>query len=218
MRPRNRALDVIAMLLGIALPFPLAAETFIQSDDYGEDDEIVGKHLADDDYRIMIDEIERNGAELDWGWALTPDWEEQHRTDRTPKQLAFSFSSFKTVHVPEPRDLMSLSDDEVGAVHEALMGAMEAVGLEVVEDPAAADLVLSAAVVDMDREGGGYSWVQIEPFVEVEMRLTERAAKRDLVLLRHQSHAYDTIDAARQLGTDLARFLRQGRRASGADR
>src|SRR5262249_50847402 len=151
--------------------------------------EIVGKLLHDPDYKLMAEDVSRNGVELDWAWALTPGWEPGKKTEAKPKKLGFSFSSYHTVAVPSPADYLALSKREEEAVQEAMMAAMESVGLEVVSDAEQADLVLTVAIVDMDRDYEGFGWIQIPPFVELEMRLTDRAAHRDLLLVRHQVHA-----------------------------
>ena len=44
--------------------------------------------------------------------------------------------------------------------------------------------------------------------MELEVRLTDTAADRDLVLLRSQEHSGSAVGAALEFGDDLARFLR----------
>lgn len=208
MHTKLTSLRLLTFLALASFPFPGRSENFLESDDYREDDEIVGKLLADADYRIMVDEVTRNGAELDWAWALTPGWEKSHKAEAKPKSLGFSFSSYHTVYVAAPTDLVGLTRSEAEAIHESLSSALQTVGLELVDEPDDADLELTSGVVDVERVGGGFGWIQIDPFVEVEMRLTERAGHRDLLLARHQIHGYNTTVAALNLGSELARFLR----------
>lgn len=207
MNRSTRRNSLLSLLLLATLCTPGRAETFLDSDEYGEDDEMVGKFLGDKDYRLLVDDVTRNGAELDWCWALTPDTDAKRRSSTRLKKLGFSFSSYRTVAVIKPANLVGLSRMEIDAVHDSLQGAMESVGLELVDDPGAADLVLEAAVVDMNRDYAGYGWIYIEPFVEVELRLHESSGK-DLLIARHQIHGGNTIVASMNLGSELARFLR----------
>ena len=64
-----RAMGVCVFLLicGLAVPAH-AADTFVESDDYKDGEEIVNVFLKADDYRSMVEDIERNGEAFDWGW------------------------------------------------------------------------------------------------------------------------------------------------------
>ena len=74
--PRFLVLCLIVLTVPFALaPAVHADDTFIESDEYTEDEEITNVFLQDDDYRIMIENLERNGQDFDWGWALTPGWQ-----------------------------------------------------------------------------------------------------------------------------------------------
>jgi hypothetical protein len=206
MNSRTRRSSFLALLLLAGICTPGRTETFLESDEYDEDDEIVGKFLGDKDYRLLVDDVSRNGAELDWCWALAPDADGKRRSTRL-KKLGFSFSSYHTVAVTKPANLAGLTRGELDAIHDSLQGAMESLGLELVDDPGSADLVLEAAAVDMNRDYAGYGWIYIEPFVEVELRLHESSGK-DLLLARHQIHGGNTFIASMNLGSELARFLR----------
>jgi hypothetical protein len=48
---------------------------------------------------------------------------------------------------------------------------------------------------------------RIDPFIEIELRLRDLKAGRDLLLLRNQAHSGTPTDAARRYATLLVRFL-----------
>lgn len=226
---RKRFSLVLAALL--ALPVALHAnDTFADSDDFKEGEEVVNVFLKEADYRIMVEEFMRNGQEFDWAWALTPGWNapaeaepEQRgglrgrmsrrssgpRLDPRPKQLGFSLSDYRTAHVSAVQNFAGVvRPDELAQIHDALVEAVKEMGLTPVDSPDGADLLLESALVDLSREGGGFAYIQVDPFIEVELRLRERATSRDLFLARTQKHARNPFDAALPLASNLALVLR----------
>lgn len=232
--PRGLTLAVVVLSLPlVAAPAAHADETFFESDDYEEGEEIKNVFLQDDDYRIMIEDLERNGQELDWGWALTPGWqgleaepaeepEEKKggffrrrggnrgpKLVQEPKELGFDVTSFGTVSISDVENFSGLmSPDELAAVRQAFVLGFEQLGLQVVAAGAPADLELGLALVDINREGGGFGWIQVDPFIELELRLRDTANGRDLMLIRNQEHGDDPEKAALQYANQLVIFLR----------
>jgi hypothetical protein len=181
----------------------LAADTFLKSDDY--QDELVGKFLADADYALMIDDLERNDTEFDWGWVATVSGKL-----RNTKSLGFDLASYKTVVVTPVQDFSaSLSSDLAGKVHDDFEQGAKALGLEVVPQGSKdAALELGVAIIDLKRERT-YAYVaMIDPYIKLEVRLRERATGRNLVLLRNRSHSGTPEDAALKFAGELVRFLR----------
>jgi hypothetical protein len=60
----------------------------------------------------------------------------------------------------------------------------------------------------VNREGGGFGIFKVDPFIEMELRLRDLAADRDLMLLRHQKHSEDPEGSALETANMLVQFLR----------
>ena len=227
---RNRLAYALAALL--AAPVALQADdTFLQSDDFKDGDEVVNVFLKEAEYGIMIEDFARNGQEFDWGWALTPGWaapaapaaEESKgglrgrlsrrssgpKLEQSPKQLGFSLADYKTAYVPPVANFAGIvRPEELEQIHEALVSAVKEMGLQPASSADAADLLLETALVDVGREGGGFGYIQIDPFIEMEIRLRERAGDRTLFLGRTQKHAGNAFDASLTLASQIALVLR----------
>lgn len=202
------ALAVTAGLLILA-GAPAQAERFIKSDDYEEGEEIVGVFLTDDDYRIMVDDLERRGQEFDWGWALTAGWEPGKKTRQEADDLGFDLGDYATVRIPEVENFAGImKDEELAEVRDAFVLAAEQLGLEVVGTGGAADLELAVAIVDVNREGGGFGIFKVDPFIEMEIRLRDLGADRNLMLLRHQKHSETPGGSALETANTLVQFFR----------
>jgi hypothetical protein len=220
-----------ALAFMLSLPaVPARADVFIHSDDYKDGEEITGVFFGDEEYAKLVDDFERNGQEFDWGWALTPDWEAKSAAaadqgkkkkgffgrfknrgpepEQEPDELAFDLGDYQTVRVPAVENFSGImKDDELASVRESLELAMKQAGLKPVES-GPADLELSAAVVDINREGGGFGLIQVDPFIEIEIRLRDLENDRDLLLLRNQEHGDTPTDAALEYASQIAIFLR----------
>jgi hypothetical protein len=224
----------LAFAFAALLAFPLAVqadETFLESDDFKEGEEVVNVFLREADYAIMVEEFTRNGQEFDWGWALTPGWaapaapaadsgggglrgrlgrrSSGPKLDPRPKQLGFNLADYKTAYVAPVGNFAGIvRDDEIEQVHDALLEAVKEMGLQPASSAASADLILESALVDVGREGGGFGYIQIDPFIEMEIRLKEREGDRNLFLARTQKHAGSAFDAALTLASQIALVLR----------
>lgn len=106
----------------------------------------MGKFLVADDYAIMIEEIECNGQSFDWGWVKTPGHGEQAAqpgpekkrripfvkersgpwTVQQPRDLGFSFWSYRSVYIPTIGVFYGLRDPAlIQATHDSFALAME---------------------------------------------------------------------------------------------
>jgi hypothetical protein len=209
--PALRTLEVLALVLaltawgcsGLSLPTRSSGpKTFLQSDDYREGEEIVGELLTDSEYGRMVADLERRGIELDWGWAAATGG-----SPSKPAALSFALGSYRTITVePVENASRQVAPGLTEAVHSALEEAFRLAGLEVSES--GGELVLQAAVVD-HKSDRTYAYVaMIDPFLEIELRLVERASGEPLLLVRHQEHGTTPALAAADFASDLALFLR----------
>jgi hypothetical protein len=203
----NRSISKVIAVAGLvslgSLTPSLASDTFLKSDDH--DDELVGRFLTDTDYALMVDDLERNDAEFDWGWVAT----ESGKPKKT-KQLAFRLSDYHTVAIPPVQDFSSsLSPDLAEKVRGDFEQAVKALGLQLVPpDTTAADLELGIAIIDLKREKT-YAYVaMIDPYIKLEVRLRDRAAGKNLLLLRNRAHSETPEDAALRYAGELVKFLR----------
>lgn len=190
-------------LVAASLAVPLHAGPFTKSDDYKDGEEVVGKFLADADYQLMIDDVERGDADLDWVWVKTP----EGKMKAKPKALSFELAAGKTVVVPEPASLHRgmTPPGVVEAVRKNLIAGMESLGLKVVE--ADGDYTLASAVVDLKTDSTYAFVAMVKPFVELELRLTDRAGE-PLARIRHQAHGDNVEVAAFNFAEELVKFLR----------
>jgi hypothetical protein len=227
-RTKRFLLPALALLAAALCAAPPArAESFLDSDDYKDGDEVVNVFLHDDEYAIMVEEFTRNGQEFDWGWVLTPGWSPSPpaqsggglrgrlgrrsgpKLDSSPKQLGFSLADYKSAFVPAVGNFAGIvRPEELAQVHDALVSAVTEMGLKSAASEAEADLVLESALVDVGREGGGFGLIQVKPFIEVELRLREKTGGRTLFLARTQKHANDAFDASLTMASQVALVLR----------
>lgn len=213
---RRLAAALAALVLAAWAPALHADDTYIETDDYREGEEIVDVFLQADDYRIMVDDLERRGQEFDWGWALTERWQNRRAADKKVKprskadDLAFDLSDYATVRIPEVENFAGImKDDELAEVRDAYVLAAEQLGLEVTGTGGPADLELAIAIVDVNREGGGFGPFKIDPFIEMEFRLRELGGEeRDLLLVRHQKHSETPGGSALETANMLTQFMR----------
>jgi hypothetical protein len=180
-----------------------ARETFLTSDDYKE--ELVGKFLTDQDYGMMVDSLERNDVEFDWGYVKTADGKL-----KKIKALGFDLASYKTVRIPAVQDFSdSLSPDLATKTHDGFERMAKSLGLEVVApDAKDAGLELGVAIIDLKREKT-YAYVaMIDPYVKLEIRLRAVASGENLLLLRNRSHSDTPESASLRAATQLLKFLK----------
>jgi hypothetical protein len=198
-----RQLALAVALAAAALPLHAAPTNFTKSGDYKDGQEVVGKFLVDADYQLMIDDVERGDAELDWAWLKTADGKMKAK----PKALAFALASGKTVVIPEPVNLHRgmAPPGVLEAVKKNLTAGMESLGLKVVES--GGDYTLAVALVDV-KQDSTYAFVaMVKPFIELEVKLTDGAGDV-LARIRHQEHGDNVEVAAFNFAEQLAKFLR----------
>ena len=125
-----------------------AADYFVDSDDYKEKEEIVDVFLKEADYRLMVEDIERNGEAFDWGWVKTAEAAAAEPAEKTgglmgkmrrgggrgnpaePKNLGFSLSSYKTVSIPKVNNFSGMIPPETpDKIRASFVQAMETAGL-----------------------------------------------------------------------------------------
>ncbi|MCZ7652542.1 MAG: hypothetical protein M5U13_15775 [Thermoanaerobaculia bacterium] len=189
---------------GDGTPRQARYDTFLDSDDYRDGEEVVGAFLTDADYGKMIEDLEYRGVSFDWSWVLAAGGRRHE-----PTALGFSLSSYRTIHVAPVRNVAGKIAPRIEEeVHEVLTEAMRQLGLEVVASPDAADLVLGAAVVDYKADGTYVYFATVDPYVELEIRLHDRVAGQDLLLVRHRDHNKTPALGAADTAGDLMRFLR----------
>lgn len=219
---------VFGCLLLLLAQTAQAADYFVNSDDYRDGEEIVNVFLKEEDYHLMVEDIERNGEGFDWGWVKTagsvvPAAQPSGKKGlfkriklggggpnlAEPKELAFSLSSYKTVSVPKVENFSGLVPPGTQEkVQEYFVMAMKEAGLEVVSDDKAADLELKVVIVDIKRDSTYVYFANIDPFIELELRLRDLETGENLILLRNQAHSNTPEDAALNYASSLLKFLR----------
>lgn len=193
---------VLAAALWTTLAVPVWAgnDTFIQSDDYKDGEEVVGKFLQDDDYKIMTEEFERNDQEFDWGWAKA-------QKPAKPKNLLFDVKTIKTVAIPKPQNFAGLiANNLVDPVAENAKLFAQEMGWTVVAEGEAADAELAMAIVDAKADRTYAVVAMVDPFIELEVRLTIGGEK--VLLIRNQAHSNSPADASLKFMDELAKFLK----------
>lgn len=194
---------IFLAVAGLADPAIAGPETFIESDDYSDGDEVVGKLLVDDDYRKMIEGLEYHGVEFDWGWAKA-----RGRKPKRPDALEFDLRAYRKIWIaPVTNPSMKIAPGLTEETFKVFAEAMRQLGLEVVAGAEDADLELLIAIVDYKADKT-YAYVaMIDPFIELEIRLRDLRSGEDLVLIRHQDHNSTPLLGAADTAGDLARFL-----------
>lgn len=218
--------NAFLLILALALPAS-AADYFVNSDDYKDGEEIVNVFLKEADYRLMVEDIQRNGEEFDWGWVkvagatVAPAAEDESKKKgllkkfsrgggpdvSNPRQLGFDLSSYKTVSIPEVKNFSGVVPQHLpGEVRDAFVQAAQTLGLEVVKGKG--DLELEVAIVDIKRDSTYIYFANVQPFIELEMRLRDAKTGENLMLLRNQAHSDTPADAAMNYASSLVKFLR----------
>lgn len=174
-------------------------DTFLGSDDYEEGEEVVGKFLGDDEYRLMVEDLEYGDVDFDWGWAKAT-----YKKKDKIEALDFDITSYGTVTIPEVQNYSaSLEPGFEDHVREVFGAAMQRLGLEVVDSGGA--LTLEIAMVDYKSDSTYIYFANLDPFIELEVRL--RDGDETLLLLRDQEHGNDTRSAATDFASELLKFF-----------
>ncbi|HNU82383.1 MAG TPA: hypothetical protein PKO05_02980 [Thermoanaerobaculia bacterium] len=212
---------------GVSAP---AQEVFLESDDYEERKGPIGVFLGDEDYALMVEDIERNGVKFDWGWARTPDVDNpappperkgklldrmrlrRPKRIQKPNVLGFHVSQIGPVHVPPIKNFAGIfKGDQLEQFRTAFLAAVEALGLTVTDDRSSAASELGLAVLDQMRSqfnGPVPFGISIKPFLLIELRWLDLASGDNLLLLRNRKHGGDMEEAAMNYADDLVMFLR----------
>jgi hypothetical protein len=205
-------LPALALALGLALcagPAFAADDVYTDSDDFKEGEEITGVFLTEEHYRVMVEDLERRGQGFDWGWVLTPGGSTAQAPKKKVRELGFAVSDYGTIRIPAVKNFAGIvRDEELAEIRDAFVLAAEQLGWEVAGTEGAADLELAVAIVDVNREGGGFGIFKIDPFIEMEIRLRDLGTDRDLMLLRHQKHSKSPEGSALETANMLVQFLR----------
>ncbi len=204
---RNRSIATALLLTGIVCvaTSARAADTFLKSDDFKDGEEVVNVFFKEAEYGRLVEELQRNEAEFDWGWA-----KQTGKKASKPKVLAFDIRSAKTIRISFVKNFSRAIHPGIeDGVRQAFTLAWQQMGLQVVSGPAdPADLELQLAIVDI-KASGTFAWVaNIPPFVEIELRLMDARTGEDLLLVRNQEHGPDPIAAAGSYASELIEFLR----------
>ena len=197
---------LVAAALVVTHSAPLSAGgTFLKSDDFKDGEEVVNVFFKAPEYGRMVEEIERNEANFDWGWA-----KQDGKKANKPKVLGFDLRPPKTIRISFVKNFArAIYPNIEEGVRQAFTLAWQQMGLQVVPGAAdPADLELQLAIVDI-KATSTYAYVaMIPPFVEIELRLLDAKSGEDLLLLRNQEHAADPIAAAGAYASELIEFLR----------
>lgn len=195
---------LLASIVGGVVPAG-AADTFLKSDDFKDGEEVVNVFFKEAEYGRLVEDIERNDAEFDWGWA-----KQTGKKAAKPKVLAFDIRTAKTIRISFVKNFARAIHPGIeDAVRQSFTLAWQQMGLQVVQGPAdPADLELQLAIVDI-KATGTFAWVaNIPPFVEIELRLMDARTGEDLLLIRNQEHGPDPNAAAGSYASELIEFLR----------
>lgn len=179
-------------------------DTFLDSDDYRDGEEVVGAFLTDAEYGRMVEDLEYREQSFDWGWVRAA----AGRPDE-PTALAFSIRDYRTFHLEPVRNVSGkVAPGLEKEVESVLAAAMEQLGLARTESKEQADLALGAAIVDYKSDSTYFYFGSADPFIELELRLRDQRTGEDLLLARHQDHNSTPALGAADTASTLVGFLR----------
>lgn len=202
---------VPGLLLALLLPaFDAGAafrrrgpETFLDSDDYRDGEEVVGVFLTDDEYAKMIEEVDFRGVDFDWAW-----YKADYAKPRKPTRLLFRAGDHGTVAVlPVVNHAPVIAPGVEEEVRDLFVQAMERLGLRVVGEGEEAALELGVAIVDYKSDSTFIYVGRIDPFIELEIRLRDTASGEPLLLVRNQDHNSTPVLGAADSAGSLLRVL-----------
>lgn len=197
------ALAGVSFGSGAEAAFRRGPETFLDSDDYRDGEEVVGVFLGDEEYARMIEGIEFRGIEFDWSW-----YQADYAKPRKPTRMLFRAADYGTVRVlPVQNDAPALVSDLEDEVRGVFVQAMERLGLRVVGDGEEAALELGVAIVDYKADSTYIFFANVDPFIELEIRLRDLATGEPLVLIRNQDHNSTPLLGAADTAAGVMRVL-----------
>lgn len=197
---------VLAALLpaaGAAAAFRRGPESFLDSGDYRDGEEVVGVFLTDAEYARMTEGVEYRGVEFDWSW-----YHAEYAKPGKPTRLLFRAADYGTVRVPPvvnhaPAVALGV-EEEVRAL---FVNAMERLGLRVVGDGEPAALELGVAIVDYKADSTYIFVANLDPFIELEVRLLDTSTGEPLLLVRNQDHNRTPVQGAGDTAGGVIRVL-----------
>lgn len=207
-RIQQRTIPTLLVLLLLVAASADAAfrrgpQSFLDSDDYRDGEEVVGVLLSDDEYALMIEGIEYRGIELDWSW-----YKADYAKPRKPTRLLFRAADYRTVRVaPVTNHSPAVAPGVEEEVRELFVHAMERLGLTVVGEGEEAELELDVAIVDYKADSTYIFVGYVDPFIELEVRLRDTATGEPLLLVRNQDHNSTPVQGAADTAGALIRVL-----------
>lgn len=178
-------------------------DSFLDSGDYRDGEEVVGVFLGDDEYARMIEGVEYRGVEFDWSW-----YQAEYAKPRRPTRLTFRVADYGTVRVlPVVNHAPAIAPGLEEEVRPLFVQAMERLGLRVVEDGEQAALELGVAIVDYKADSTYIFVANVDPFIELEVRLRDLSTGEPLVLIRNQDHNSTPVLGAGDTAAALMRVL-----------
>lgn len=168
-------------------------DTFLNSDDYRDGEEIVDVFLTAPHYARMTEEFEYRGVEFDWAWVKGA------YGGRKGKQFLgpdFDIRGYSTIRVSAQNFSPGLVPDLEDQVRPYFVEAMRRLGLTVVENNRDADLELGIAIVDFKSDQTYIFVAMLDPFIELELRLRDLRTGEDLMLVRNQDHNKTPVQGA----------------------
>jgi len=234
MNDRRHGFAVLALAIGLSALQPTLAranDSFLESDDYEEGESVHSVFLKEDDYRIMVEDIERNDTDFDWGWVLTPGFQDagpppedtRHKALRwlprrsgqklvqQPRQLAFDLRDYRTIFIPQVENFAGImKEDLLASIRESFIEGVKMFGLEVVDVRPSTGLELRLATLDQMRDVANVPvyGIRVQPFLLLELELIDLETGQKLVLLRNRKHGNSVAEAALNFADDLVKFLR----------
>lgn len=168
-------------------------DTFLDSDDYRDGEEIVDVFLTAPDYARMTEEFEYRGVEFDWAWVKGA------YGGRKGKQFLgpdFDIRGYSTIRVFVQNFSPGLVPDLEDQVRPYFVEALKRLGLTVVDNNQDADLELGIAIVDFKSDQTYIFVAMLDPFIELELRLRNLRTGEDLMLVRNQDHNKTPVQGA----------------------
>ena len=195
-------LGCVAILLLATAPAH-AARSFLDSEEYRNDDAAVGVLLTDEDYAKMIADVVHLESKLDWAWVVGLG------DSRKLQSLGFSVDDYSSIVVQRPIHHTKEGGDWLpDLAHEVLMIGCERLGWTPTEK---GDLVLATAIVDAtDADGFGpvkFFNATNRHGIEFEFRLIEAASGRTLLVARERADSANMVGAMWRGVTRLVQFL-----------
>ncbi len=179
----------------------------------------------------MVEDIQRNDTAFDWGWVLTPGFQDsgpppadtRHKALRwiprrntqqlvqEPRQLGFDLNDYRTIYIPPVENFAGImKEDLLASIRDSFIEGVKMFGLEVVTTRQSSGLELRLATLDQMRDVANVPvyGIRVQPFLLLELQLIDLETNQKLVLLRNRKHGNSVAEAALNFADDLVKFLR----------